>query len=72
VVIVGLIIAFARIAVEQGRELDWDDLILPIAIFMLAAAMKLIRGTEPVHHSEAELREREKAAVDAGGHRHAP
>lgn len=65
VVIVGLIIAFARIAVEQGRDLDWDDLILPIAIIMLAAAMKLIRVGEP-HHTEAELREREKEAVAPG------
>ncbi len=62
VVLVGLIIAFARIAVEQGRELDWDDLILPIAIFMLAAAMKLIRVGEPPH-TEAELREREREAA---------
>jgi uncharacterized membrane protein YqhA len=69
VVIVGLIIAFARIAVEQGRELDWDDLILPIAIFMLAAAMKLIRVGEP-HHTEVELHEREKNAV--ASHDHAP
>jgi uncharacterized membrane protein YqhA len=62
VVLVGLIIAFARIAVEQGRELDWDDLVLPIAIFMLAGSLKLIRIGEP-HHTEAELREREKEAL---------
>jgi uncharacterized membrane protein YqhA len=53
VVLVGLIIAFARIAVEQGRDLDWDDLVLPVSILMLAAALKLIRiGEPPMHHNE--------------------
>jgi uncharacterized membrane protein YqhA len=46
VVIVGLIILFAGVAVEQGRDLGWDDLVLPIGIVLLAAAMRLLH-TEP-------------------------
>lgn len=43
VVIVGLIIIFAGVAVEQGRDLGWDDLVLPIAITLLAGSMRLLR-----------------------------
>jgi uncharacterized membrane protein YqhA len=47
VVIVGLIIIFAGVAVEQGRDLDWDDLVLPIAIALLAGSMRLLHFSEP-------------------------
>jgi uncharacterized membrane protein YqhA len=47
VVIVGLIVIFAGIAVQLGRDLEWDDLVLPIAILLLSGGLRLIR--EPAH-----------------------
>lgn len=46
VVIVGLIIIFAGVAVELGRDLNWDDLVLPIAIVLLAGSMRLLHFPE--------------------------
>jgi uncharacterized membrane protein YqhA len=42
VVIIVLIVIFARIIVENNDRLDWTMLVLPIAILLLSAALFLL------------------------------
>ena len=47
VVLIILIVIFARDVVEAEQKLDWNQLILPIAVVLFAAALWLLRAGKP-------------------------
>jgi uncharacterized membrane protein YqhA len=50
VVVVVLIVIFARVVVESLGHFDWTMLVLPIAILMIAAALRLLELHEETGH----------------------
>jgi hypothetical protein len=42
VVIVVLIVIFARVVVEANGQMQWSMLVLPASIFLIAAALRMI------------------------------
>jgi uncharacterized membrane protein YqhA len=58
VVIVVLIVIFARVVVEANGKFEWSMLVLPFSIFLIAAALRMIelggaKGPQSVEGSEA-------------------
>lgn len=46
-VLVGLIVIFAAIALEEQERLDWADLVLPVAVMLLTVSSRLLRDPRP-------------------------
>ena len=53
VVVVVLIVIFARVVVESLGHFEWTMLVLPISILMIAAALRLLELHEETAHAEA-------------------
>ncbi|MDX2263767.1 MAG: YqhA family protein [Hyphomicrobiales bacterium] len=69
VVIVVLIVIFARIIIESGGSLKWEMLVLPISILLLSYALKLLHYEyeNPMRGPVRRFNEDEGATVDAPG-----
>ncbi|MDL2402551.1 YqhA family protein [Rhizobium mayense] len=46
-IILYLVVHFATLVAETDQMLQWNALVLPISVLLLAAAMKLIAGSNP-------------------------
>lgn len=59
VVVVVLIVIFARVVVEANGHLEWSMLVLPASIFLIALALRMIElgGGKGGHNGEADPRE---------------
>lgn len=51
VVIVVLVVIFARVVVQAGDHFDWTMLVLPIAILLLAGAVRILELGDEAHSS---------------------
>jgi hypothetical protein len=52
VVLVYLVVDFATNVAEDDMHLSWDLLGMPVSIFLIAGALRLLGGTHPEHQTE--------------------
>jgi uncharacterized membrane protein YqhA len=53
VVIAVLIVMFARVVVESRGNVEWNTLVLPLSILLIAIALRLVElGRNPLHSSQ--------------------
>jgi uncharacterized membrane protein YqhA len=52
VVLVYLVVDFATNVAEEDTHLSWDLLGIPVSIFLIAGALRLVGGTHPEHRTE--------------------
>jgi uncharacterized membrane protein YqhA len=68
VVVVVLIVIFARVVVESLGRFEWTMLVLPIAILMIAAALRLLELHEEEGHGEAKAEPANSDETPTKGH----
>lgn len=76
VVIVVLIVIFARIVIESGGTLKWEMLVLPVAVLLLALALRVLalieHGGDSRGHGGSARRPAAEEGHNAGGPSPAP